>query len=113
MKCRTSSGLYYKDRTVGSGATAEKGRNVRVAYKGWLADGHVFDQSAPGHPYDFVLGNREVIDGWDEGIVGMRQGGRRLLVIPPSLAYGQQSPGPGIPANATLVFDVTLDSVDP
>jgi FKBP-type peptidyl-prolyl cis-trans isomerase len=108
---RTPSGLLYLDRQVGTGATAVAGRRVSVGYVGSLANGFVFDQSGMGTPIEFVLGARQVIDGWDEGIAGMKVGGRRLLVVRPSLAYGDASPGAGIPPNATLVFDVTLDGV--
>ena len=109
---RTESGLYYLDRTTGTGATAEYGRVVSVGYVGTLVDGFVFDRSGMGSPIQFTLGEGEVIRGWDEGIAGMKVGGRRLLVIRPSLAYGNVSPGAGIPPNATLVFDVTLDGVE-
>lgn len=108
---RTESGLYYFDRAEGHGATAEQGKAVRVGYQGWLPTGRLFDQSPPGQPYEFTLGAGQVIQGWDEGIAGMKVGGRRQLVIPPSLAYGDQSPGAGIPPNSTLVFDVTLVGV--
>jgi FKBP-type peptidyl-prolyl cis-trans isomerase len=108
---RTPSGLLYLDREVGTGATAERGRRVSVGYVGTLANGAEFDRSGMGTPIEFILGVRQVIDGWDEGIAGMRVGGRRLLVIRPSLGYGAASPGPGIPANATLVFEVTLEGV--
>jgi FKBP-type peptidyl-prolyl cis-trans isomerase FkpA len=77
---------------------------------GWLADGRMFDSSVDG--YEFVLGRKRVIPGWDEGIAGMKVGGRRLLVIPPPLAYGAMSPGGGIPPNATLVFEVRLLAVN-
>ena len=110
---RTPSGLLYLDRKIGEGPTATKGAVVGVGYVGWLADGQPFDRSAPGSPIEFPLGRRRVIAGWDEGIEGMKVGGRRLLVIRPSLAYGSESPGAGIPPNATLVFDVTLDRVTP
>jgi FKBP-type peptidyl-prolyl cis-trans isomerase FkpA len=108
---RTPSGLLYLDREVGTGPTASAGKVVKVGYVGSLANGVVFDQSGMGTPYEFTLGEGEVITGWDEGIVGMKVGGRRLLVVRPSLAYGNASPGAGIPPNATLVFDVTLDGV--
>ena len=109
---RTESGLYYQDRVIGTGATAEYGKVVSVGYVGSLVDGFVFDRSGAGSPIQFTLGEGEVILGWDQGIAGMKVGGRRLLVIRPSLAYGNASPGAGIPANATLVFDVTLDGVE-
>ena len=109
---RTPTGLLYQDRVVGTGVTAEPGKVVSVGYVGSLANGFVFDRSGPGQPIQFTLGEGEVIHGWDEGIAGMKVGGRRLLVVRPSLAYGNESPGAGIPANATLVFDVTLDGVE-
>lgn len=108
---KTPTGLLYLDRIVGTGATAQKGKRVSVGYVGSLADGMVFDQSSAGDPIQFVLGQGRVISGWDEGIAGMKVGGKRLLVIRPSLAYGNASPGAGIPPNATLVFEVTLDGV--
>ena len=110
---RTASGLYYRDLLIGRGSVAASGQRVRVAYSGWLADGSLFDRSPDGRPYAFILGRGQVIRGWDEGLSGMRVGGRRLLVIPPVLAYGRQSPGAGIPPNATLVFDVRLTQVQP
>lgn len=106
---RTPSGLLYLDRQIGTGATAVHGKPVAVGYVGTLADGVEFDRSGMGSPYEFMLGEGEVIVGWDEGIAGMKVGGRRLLVIRPSLGYGNNSPGAGIPPNATLVFDVTLE----
>jgi FKBP-type peptidyl-prolyl cis-trans isomerase len=109
---RTPSGLLYLDREVGTGAVAVAGNVVAVGYVGSLVDGRVFDRSGMNNPIKFELGEGQVISGWDEGIAGMRVGGRRLLVIRPSLAYGDASPGAGIPANATLVFDVTLDGVE-
>ena len=109
---RTASGLYYLDRTIGSGPVAEAGKIVKVAYIGRLVDGFLFDRSGAGAPYEFTLAEGEVIRGWDEGIVGMKVGGQRLLVIRPVLAYGDASPGAGIPANATLVFEVTLEGVE-
>ena len=113
LMTRTASGLYYQDLLVGNGSAASGGQRVQVAYAGWLADGTMFDQSPAGRPYAFLLGRGQVIRGWDEGVSGMRVGGRRLLVIPPGLAYGRQSPGAGIPPNATLVFDVRLVRVQP
>ena len=113
LMTRTSSGLYYQDLLAGRGPVATGGQQVEVAYTGWLVDGTMFDQSPRGRPYKFLLGRGRVIQGWDEGVSGMRVGGRRLLVIPPSLAYGRRSPGPGIPPNATMVFDVRLIQVQP
>lgn len=109
---RTQTGLYYLDRVTGTGPTAEMGKVVSVGYVGTLVDGTVFDQSGMGDPIQFTLGEGEVILGWDEGIAGMKVGGRRLLVVRPSLAYGNASPGAGIPPNATLVFEVTLEGVE-
>jgi FKBP-type peptidyl-prolyl cis-trans isomerase len=105
---KTASGLAYQDTKVGTGATAAAGQNVSVHYTGWLPDGTKFDSSRDrNQPFDFKLGAGQVIRGWDEGVAGMKVGGRRLLVIPPDLAYGPSGSGP-IPPNATLVFDVEL-----
>ena len=104
------------DLTVGTGVEAVNGRNVTVTYALWLYDptrvdgkGQQIPQSAA--PFSFVLGTGNVIQGWHRGVVGMRVGGRRRLLIPPELAYGAQSPGGGIPPNATLVFDIELLNV--
>ncbi|MGH7656805.1 MAG: FKBP-type peptidyl-prolyl cis-trans isomerase [Gemmatimonadales bacterium] len=102
---RTSSGLYWKTTREGNGRPAEAGDTVSMAYSGWLTNGTLFDRAPAESPYSFVLGYREVIGGWDEGVAGMRPGERRRLVIPPSLGYGETGSGP-IPPNATLVFDV-------
>jgi FKBP-type peptidyl-prolyl cis-trans isomerase FkpA len=108
---RTESGLYIQDIEVGDGPPAEIGRMVEVHYTGWLADGTRFDSSYErNQTYDFVLGTGAVIAGWEEGIAGMRAGGRRRLVIPPSLAYGRDGYGV-IPPYATLVFDTELVAV--
>lgn len=108
---RTSSGLYYQDIQVGDGATAIPGRLVGVLYRGWLADGTLFDEvQDPNDPLVFQLGVGMVIRGWDEGVRGMRVGGVRKLVVPPSLGYGDEARGP-IPANSVLVFEVRLLSV--
>lgn len=105
---RTSSGLYYQDMALGSAPTAVPGRLVTVLYRGWLADGTLFDQAQdPRDPLEFRLGAGWVIAGWDEGVAGMRVGGVRKLVIPPSLGYGDRPNGP-IPANSVLVFEVEL-----
>jgi FKBP-type peptidyl-prolyl cis-trans isomerase FkpA len=111
----TTAPYSQTDLVVGTGATAAAGNNVTLAYTGWLHDstkpnakGTQFETGTYG---PFVLGTGKVIRGWDQGIVGMRVGGQRRLVIPPDLAYGNQSAGTSIPPNATLVFDVTLNAV--
>ncbi len=112
MMARTPSGLYWKDIAVGTGAEAVQGSTAVVAYTGWLADARQFDSSRPTQtPYSFVVGKGQVIAGWDEGVAGMRVGGRRLLVIPPQLGYGSGGAGSIIPGNATLVFEVELVNV--
>ena len=104
---RLPSGLYYRDRTVGDGALVQSGTRVAVHYKGWLANGTLFDQrQPPDAPFSFTVGQDNVISGWHLGIPGMRVGGVRQLVLPPSLAYGSQGAGP-IPPNAILVFEVS------
>lgn len=104
--------LQYIDIKVGSGATVKAGDKVTVSYTGWLTNGSKFDASAdhPGQPFSFTVGNGEVIPGWDKGLVGMKVGGSRRLIIPPALGYGATGSGP-IPPNATLLFDVTVVSI--
>jgi FKBP-type peptidyl-prolyl cis-trans isomerase FkpA len=105
----TASGLQYQDIVLGDGATAQSGNTVTVHYTGWLTDSTKFDSSRDsGRPFSFVLGQGQVIRGWDEGVAGMKVHGRRKLVIPPHLGYGAQGAGGVIPPNATLVFDVEL-----
>ena len=104
---RTSSGLWYQDVREGDGARAEPGRTVWIAYTGWLADGTRFDGAAVDRPLEFVIGQRKAIRGFEEGVRGMRVGGRRKLAVPPALGYGRERVGP-VPANAVLVFDVEL-----
>lgn len=109
---RTPTGLYWKDLVVGTGAEAVSGSTVAVDYTGWLPDARQFDSSKnAGQPYRFVLGQGRVIPGWDQGVAGMRVGGRRLLVIPPELGYGASGAGGVIPPNATLVFDLQLRDI--
>jgi FKBP-type peptidyl-prolyl cis-trans isomerase len=107
---KTDSGLQYWDIRLGNGETAKEGSRVRVHYTGWLPNGKKFDSSVDaGTPFDFRIGNGEVIKGWEEGITGMRVGGKRQLHIPPSLAYGAEgTPDGSIPPNATLIFDIHL-----
>jgi len=103
------SGLVTEDLVLGDGDVAQAGRTVLVHYIGWLADGQQFDSSRARHdPLDFALGAGDVIRGWDQGIAGMRVGGKRKLTIPPELAYGDQGCGGVIPPHATLVFEVEL-----
>ena len=104
----TGSGLRFRDETVGTGAEATPGKRVTVHYTGTLESGDKFDSSRDrDEPFSFGLGARQVIAGWDEGVSGMKVGGRRTLVIPPQLGYGSRGIGP-IPPNSTLIFDVEL-----
>ncbi|HEU4953327.1 MAG TPA: FKBP-type peptidyl-prolyl cis-trans isomerase [Gemmatimonadales bacterium] len=106
---RMPSGLRYQDVAVGSGEEATAGRTAVVHYTGWLPDGKKFDSSRDrGEPFSFPLGAGQVIAGWDQGVAGMKVGGRRKLVIPSELGYGASGAPPDIPPNATLVFDVEL-----
>jgi FKBP-type peptidyl-prolyl cis-trans isomerase len=103
------SGLQYEDLVVGDGKMADPGLTAVVHYTGWLTDGTKFDSSLDrNQPFKFVLGQHQVIDGWDQGVRGMRVGGKRKLTIPPDLGYGSQGAGGVIPPNATLVFEVQL-----
>jgi FKBP-type peptidyl-prolyl cis-trans isomerase len=106
----TKSGLKYQDLKVGAGAEAKKGNTVTVHYTGWLAKGgKKFDSSLDRKkPFEFELGAGDVIKGWDEGVAGMKVGGKRRLIIPYKLAYGEKGRAPIIPAKADLVFDVEL-----
>src|SRR5580698_4569100 len=106
---KTDSGLIYWDIRVGNGLVAKEGSHVRVHYTGWLTTGKKFDSSVDaGTPFDFTIGNGEVIKGWEEGVTGMRVGGKRQLQIPPILGYGANGTPDTIPPNATLIFDVQL-----
>ncbi len=105
----TESGLKYVDLTVGTGREAAAGTQVTVHYTGWLTNGTKFDSSVDRHdPFSFPIGGGKVIRGWDEGVAGMKVGGKRKLTIPPQLGYGTRGAGGVIPPNATLVFDVEL-----
>lgn len=109
----TKSGLKYSDQKAGTGDVAMKGNTVQVHYTGWLYEngkrGAKFDSSVDsGKPFEFKLGGKQVIAGWDEGVEGMKVGGKRELIIPPDLAYGPRAVGGVIPANSTLDFEVEL-----
>lgn len=109
----TQTGLKYEDVNVGSGAEALSGKKVSVHYTGWLnnngAKGNKFDSSVDrGEPFEFPLGAGYVIQGWDQGVAGMKEGGKRVLYIPSSLGYGARGAGAAIPPNADLIFDVEL-----
>ena len=109
----TPSGLQYIDEKVGDGAAPQKGKRVTVHYTGTLTDGKKFDSSRDrGQPFKFVIGVGQVIAGWDEGVMSMKVGGRRKLIIPANLGYGARGAGGVIPPNAELHFDVELLGVD-
>jgi FKBP-type peptidyl-prolyl cis-trans isomerase len=105
----TASGLQYVDQTIGTGELAVAGKMATVHYTGWLENGNKFDSSVDrGQPFSFPLGAGRVIKGWDEGVQGMKVGGKRKLTIPANLGYGSRGAGGVIPPNATLIFDVEL-----
>jgi len=109
----TASGLGYVDLVEGTGASPKPGDSVRVHYTGWLKSGQKFDSSVDrGEPFVFPIGRGQVIKGWDEGVAGMRVGGKRKLVIPAHLGYGDRGAGNVIPPGATLIFEVELLAVD-
>ena len=105
----TMTGLKYVDLVKGEGRKPKKGKIVVVHYTGWLEDGRKFDSSVDrGEPFSFRIGVGQVIRGWDEGVMSMRVGGKRKLIIPPKLGYGARGAGRIIPPNATLIFEVEL-----
>lgn len=109
----TESGLKYVDEVVGEGAAPTAGKSVTVHYTGTLTDGKKFDSSVDrDEPFEFVIGIGQVIKGWDEGVLSMKVGGKRKLIIPSDLGYGSRGAGGVIPPNATLVFDVELLDVE-
>jgi FKBP-type peptidyl-prolyl cis-trans isomerase len=111
---KTDSGLQYWDIKVGDGEEAKDGDHVKVHYTGWFADGKKFDSSVDAHqPYEFTLGKGDVIKGWDEGVTGMKVGGKRQLRVPPALAYSDKGYKDIVPPDATLIFDVQLLAVTP
>ncbi len=116
MSMTTPSGLQYADVVPGTGRSPRRGQTAVVHYTGWLyvdgARGKKFDSSVDkGTPFQFRVGQGDVIRGWDEGVITMKTGGKRTLVIPPALGYGERGAGTDIPANATLIFDVELIAV--
>ena len=109
---KSPSGLVIEDLIVGTGEAANAGQRVSVHYTGWTTDGKKFDSSKDrGQPFMFSLGKGEVIRGWDEGVAGMKIGGKRKLTIPPGLGYGARGAGGAVPPNATLLFEVELLAV--
>ena len=108
----TASGLIIEEVSMGEGDEAQAGQRVTVHYTGWLIDGRNFDSSLDRNdPFAFALGRGQVIPGWDEGVAGMKVGGKRKLTIPSHLAYGEYGAGGVIPPNATLLFEVELLAV--
>ena len=109
---KTAGGAYYRDITVGTGAAVTNGKQFQVYYTGWLADGTVFDSNVGGSLLPVILGSGQVIDGWDQALIGTKVGGTRQLIVPPSLGFGPYPYG-NIPGNSVLVFNVQIVSIDP
>ena len=107
-KRTTETGLLIEDKVLGDGEEAVSGKTVTVNYTGTLVNGDQFDSSIGRAPFSFPLGAGRVIKGWDEGVSGMKVGGKRILTIPPELGYGSRGAGNVIPANATLIFEIDL-----
>lgn len=110
---KAADGLQYWDIKAGTGPVAKQGDKVKVHYTGWLTTGKKFDSSVGSAPFEFTIGAGEVIKGWEEGVPGMKVGGKRQLRIPPELAYGEAGHPPQIQQNATLIFDVRLVAIVP
>ena len=108
----TETGLIIEDKIIGDGDEAVSGKTVTVNYTGTLVNGDQFDSSIGRAPFSFPLGAGRVIKGWDEGVAGMKVGGKRKLTIPPELGYGSRGAGNVIPANATLIFEIELLKVN-
>jgi FKBP-type peptidyl-prolyl cis-trans isomerase len=106
-----TEGLEVSDIMVGTGAEAKNGDLLAVNYTGWLEDGEQFDSSSGKGQFQFVIGAGQVIPGWEIGVLGMKEGGKRRIVIPPALAYGENGVDPVIPPNATITFEVELVKV--
>ena len=109
----TDSGLQYENTECGEGAAAAPGDVVTVHYTGKLENGETFDSSVDGEPFTFQLGVSQVIQGWQEGVAGMSEGGERTLTIPPELGYGKAGRPPVIPRNSTLIFDIEVLEIQP
>ncbi|HEV7785671.1 MAG TPA: FKBP-type peptidyl-prolyl cis-trans isomerase [Thermoanaerobaculia bacterium] len=108
----TPSGLKYTDLRLGQGDVADTGKVLVVSYSGWLKEGNVkFDSSIEDRPFTFRLGTGDAIKGWDEGLMGMKVGGKRRLVIPPELGFGKQGVGSVVPPNAVLIYEFELLAV--
>ncbi len=111
-KYKTAQNALFGEMVVGAGADVVAGKAVAVNYKGWLTNGQLFDQSKAGTPFVFTPGAHRVIAGWEEGIMGMKAGGKRLLIVPPVVGYGSTGKDP-IPPNAVMVFEIELVEVQP